>query len=52
MRFKFFPKMEEIFSKSRDFFELPSNVKNKYKKMDAAENFHGFTSAEDEKYAI
>ncbi|XP_021955148.1 1-aminocyclopropane-1-carboxylate oxidase [Folsomia candida] len=36
------------FSESRNFFELPKDVKMKYRKVDAIENFNGYTAPEDE----
>jgi isopenicillin N synthase-like dioxygenase len=43
--------IEAIYAKSRDFFQLPKEVKAKYKKVNAAEVFYGYTPAGDENVA-
>jgi isopenicillin N synthase-like dioxygenase len=41
--------MDTFFAESKKFFELPDEVKEKYRKKDAEDNFHGFTHSQDEK---
>ncbi|OXA51656.1 2-oxoglutarate-Fe(II) type oxidoreductase ppzD [Folsomia candida] len=40
--------IDVVLRESRNFFELPKDVKMKYRKPDAVENFNGYTPAEDE----
>jgi len=40
--------VENLYSISREFFELPQEVKSKYKKEDAVEVFQGYQGPEDE----
>jgi isopenicillin N synthase-like dioxygenase len=42
-------KVDKAFAESRKFFELPQDIKMKYRKTDAVENFHGYTPPEDER---
>jgi isopenicillin N synthase-like dioxygenase len=40
--------VDNVLQKSKDFFELSKEVKEKYRKTDAVENFNGYTAPEDE----
>jgi len=40
----------EALQKSKELFELPLEVKQKYRKTDPIENFWGYTAPEDEVY--